>query len=348
MKNILKCGFIFLLIVFLSASIMAVKSQQKAVNQNQGIISQLPEVMPDFGNIPLYFIENKGQMDSKVAYYIKGSDKTIYFTPEGLTYVLSKIKGKDDVLPKKNYSMMPKEQRLKLQESNSRWVVKLDFVGARRDAKPTGLKKSEAVISYFKGKPEKWKTDLAIYSRIIYRDLWPGIDLVYYGTMEKMKYEFIVHPGADPSQIKLAYRGASSVEVNSEGRLRVETPLGDFEDEQPVGYQEIDGNRVDVEMTYALENDTNAKTSGTKNHVYGFDVGDYNRSFALVLDPAVLIYCSYIGGSKYDYGYGIAVDGSGNAYVTGMAESDEATFPETVGPDLNHNGYDDIFVAKFK
>jgi hypothetical protein len=236
--------------------------------------------------------------------------------------------------------------------------VKLDFVGANADVRPSGEEKTGAVISYFKGKPEEWKTGLPTYSRIVYKNLWPGIDVAYYGTVDKMKYEFVVHPGSDPSLIRLAYRGASAVEVNSEGRLEVRTPAGGFEDDRPVGYQEIDGDRVDVAMSYVLE-ERSVKDAGpggqeavTKSYVYGFDMGAYDRTKSLVLDPAVLIYCGYIGGSNYgdisgyDYGRGIAVDSPGNAYVTGRADSTEATFPVIGGPDLTYNGNADAFVAK--
>ena len=217
-------------------------------------------------------------------------------------------------------------------------------MGANADVRPSGEEKTGAVISYFKGKPEEWKAGLPTYSRIVYKNLWPGIDVAYYGTVDKMKYEFVVHPGSDPSLIRLAYRGASAVELNGEGRLEVRTPAGGFADDRPVGYQEIDGDRVDVAMSYLLEEQSVIKPGPggekavTKSFVYGFEVGAYDRTKPLVLDPAVLVYCGYIGGSDSDYGNGIAVDGSGNAYVTGSAASTEATFPVAVGPDLTYNG----------
>jgi len=310
-----------------------------------------------FGKMPLYFIENQGQVDGPVSFYVKGSNKTIYFTSEGLTYVLNERKGgandKNHALPEKDLFL--REKRLKEQETLKRWVVKLDFVGARKDISPVGVDKTEAVISYFKGKPENWQTGLATYSRIIYKDLWPGIDLVYCGTMDRMKYDFIVHPGADPSKIRLAYRGASAVEVNEEGQMEVSTPVEGFMDDVPVGYQEVEGKRLDVGLSYVVE-ETQAdvvKASGKEEerqtHTYGFEVGKYDPKSVLVLDPAVLVYCGYIGGSDYDTGQDIVVDGAGNVYVTGEVLSTEATFPVQAGPDLTFNGGSfggDAFVAK--
>jgi uncharacterized repeat protein (TIGR02543 family) len=275
----------------------------------------------DYGKMPLSFIPNKGQMDRQVYFYIQGKDKSVYFTSTGLTYALS----------------------------SPRWVVKLDFVGARKDVKPELLEKSGTVISYFKGKAEEWKTGLQAASKIIYRELWPGIDLVYYGTVNKMKYEFIVHPGADPAQIKLVYRGADSVKENSQGQLEVQTKSGGFVDDTPVAWQEIAGKRESVSLKYAVE--SGKEKQNTPDVTYGFSVGEYDKNEALILDPAVIVYCGYIGGSGNDIddrGEAIAVDASGCAYVTGETSSSETTFPVIGGPDLTHKGNYDVFVAKIE
>ena len=335
----------------------------------------------DFGRMPLYFIPNQGQMDKQVAYYVQGKDKTIYFTPGGITFALTEPAQKKEVPSRLSPARSIRELRegrsktraagLKgvgkepyrgAEGASSRWAVKLEFVGADKSVRPFGEAETGAVVSYFKGKPEEWHTGLPTYSNIIYPNLWPGIDLVYYGTVDRLKYEFIVHPGADPSQIRLAYRGAKSVAVDEAGRLRVETPLGGFSDDVPVAYQEKEGKRTEVGLSYRIKSKTSSekrydkiadqssleqRESATRPYLYGFEVGYYDVSLPLVLDPAILVYCGYIGGSNDDACTGIAVDGSGNAYVTGYTESTEATFPETVGPDLTYNGGSrDAFVAK--
>jgi hypothetical protein len=267
--------------------------------------------------VPLYFIENQGQVEKPVAYYVQGQDKTLYFTPQGLTFVLDG-------------------------GESPPWVLKLDFVAANPAVQPVGQDETGSLISYFKGRPDEWKAGLKTYSKVLYRDLWPGIDLLYSGTLNQLKYQFVVQPGADPAQIRLAYRGATAVRSDEEGRLQVSTPVGGFHDARPYAYQDIGGQRVDVDVGYAVEGDP-----GDGGHPYGFRIGAYDRSQPLVLDPVVLVYCGYIGGNAADYGYGIAVDGEGNAYVTGSAQSLEATFPVTVGPDLTFNGpLNDAFVAK--
>jgi hypothetical protein len=265
--------------------------------------------------MPLLFIPNKGQVDGPTAFYVLGKDKAVYFAAEGLTFVLHG----------------------QLESTPERWVVKQDFVGSNPEAVPTSVEESGALISYFKGRPDAWKTGLSASSRIIYRELWPGIDLVYQGTFDRLKYEFVVRPGADPARIRLAVRGAETFGLTADGRLKIQTPAGGFEDDAPVAYQEIGGVRREVPVSYDLD----AKR-------FGFSVGGYDHSRTLVIDPSTLIYCGYIGGGSNDQGKAIALDGEGCAYITGWTDS-QSSFPTIVGPDLTPNGdfLDlDAFVAK--
>jgi hypothetical protein len=315
-----------------------------------------PGVARDFGRMPLYFIPNQGQLDARVACYLQGKDKIIYFAADGLTFALNgQGCGSGEQAPEDSGRRPAPESPRPGPRGAGRYVVKLDFIGANAGILPSGEGETGAVISYFRGKPEEWRAGLPTYSKIVYRGLWPGIDLACYGTANKLKYDFVVHPGADPSLIRLAYRGASQVEVNGEGRLVIKTPEGGFEDDSPLGYQVIDGQRVDVALKYRLDEPAgSASGSGPSagadtSFAYGFDVGAYDRSRPLVLDPAVRVYCGYIGGSSADGGSDIAVDAKGCAYVTGTTLSSQATFPVKVGPDVTHNGGDigyDAFVAK--
>ena len=301
-------------------------------------------VVEAYGQLPLYFIENQGQLDSQVSYYIQGRDKSIYFTPAGVTFALRgpDMEALEEESPVSSISYRAGSRWTRgAGEAAQRWVVKLDFVGANPDVEPLGQDPTDAVVSYFKGPREDWNVGLPIYTSLVYEDLWPGIDLVYRGTVSRLKYTFLVHPGADPAQIRLAYRGAA-VSLNEAGQLQVTTPVGGFEGEKPYAYQEYDGQREEVAAAYVLEGE-----GGGEGQVYGFRVGAYNRSLPLVIDPAVLVYAGYIGGAGPDPGLGIAVDGARNAYITGSTGSAETSFPVTVGPDLTFNGgSDDAFVAK--
>src|SRR6266540_2386050 len=288
--------------------------------------------------LPVYFIENRGQVDARVAYYVHGANKIFYFGSEGVTMALSRA------LPKQS----PQPALARVNASNdalgestvSRVIIKLDFVGANPAVKPVGEELSTARFSYFKGRREDWATGLKTYNRLAYRDLWPGIDLVYSGSVDRLKYLFVVKPGADPTQIRLRYRGAESVSVDLEGRLLVQTALEDFHDDKPIAYQELNGRAVDVATNYTLSSQANA------GYLFGFNVGTYDPSKALVIDPVLLVYSGFLGGSGDDRGNAIAVDSLGNAYITGETNSTQTTFPVTAGPDLTHNGLSDAFVAK--
>jgi hypothetical protein len=321
-------------------------------------------VRPGFERMPVNFIPNRGQMDERVAYYIQGKNKTIFFGAEGMTFILTEGDAEymfgdpnnqesgEDVHPDRMAS--PAHLKAVRMTEDPSWVVKLDFLGANPGVKPVGQNETGAIISYFNGRPENWKSGLPTYSRILYPNLWPGIDLVYSGTMDALKHEFIVHPGANPSQIRLAYRGASSVHVNSTGSLVVSTPSGGFEDGVPVAYQEHCGKRMNVPLAYKVADGTKEqplKNSFLENQddgvTYSFSIGEYDRTKLLILDPVILIYCGFVGGPSYDYGYGIAADSSGHAYITGYTYSLGTAFPALVGPDLTYNGGSvDAFVAK--
>jgi len=293
--------------------------------------------------LPLYFIENRGQEDPRVAYYVQGRDVAVYYTADGVTFALTRPRQRNAAR-----EGQPRRGSLELvslgsePDARQRWAVQLEFIGARR-VTPRGQDPTSAVVSYMKGREPRWMTGLPTYAGVVYADLWPGIDLVYGGTSGRLKYTFLVRPGADPDRIRLAYRGASAVELTGAGRLRISTPVGDLGDDKPYSYQEIGGTRTEVPTAYTLLGKSSADGCG-----YGFRLGDYDRSRPLVLDPSFLVYAGYIGGTGEDTASAIAVDAAGNAYVAGFSTSTVPSFPGVVGPDLVQNGGTDAFVAKVK
>jgi len=307
---------IFFLCCYVTVSVMASGVEEVSVDTPSNPVG----IEHTLDTVPICFIENQGQVDSEdVFFYVKGAYKTLYFTSRGLSIAILQRDG----------------------GQNQRWTMTLEFEGADR-VEPRGGERRKAVFSYFKGEETEWKTAIPTFDRIGYDDLWPGIDLVYSGTVQKLKYEFVVAPGADPAAIRLAYRGATEVRLIETGELEAVCPAGVIKDGRPLAYQVIDGKKQKVSMRYSLE----AGAAGGAVS-WGFELGDYDAGKELVLDPAVNVYCGYIGGSKIDQCRAIAVDSQGNAYVTGEAWTDETSFPVTVGPDLTFNGGAvDAFVAK--
>lgn len=267
----------------------------------------------------LHFIESRGPAGAASGYHVQGRDKAVHFGPDGITFALT---GAPDA-------------------PRARWAVRLDFEGARAGVVPEGKDPTGAVVSYFKGPREQWKTGLPTYAAVVYRDLWPGIDLEISGAASALKYQLVVAPGADPAQIRLTYRGASAVRLTEGGQIEVSTPVGGFKDDAPLSFQDTPEGRAEVPSAYALEA---AAPDGAQT--YGFRLGAYDPTLPLVIDPAVLIYCGFIGGSGYDAGEDIAVDLAGNAYITGDTDSSQSTFPDRGGPDRTYNGDSDAFVAK--
>ena len=271
-------------------------------------------------HLPLQITENRGQLDPGVAYYVNGRDASVYFTADGLTIAVARPGQASDV--------------------TERWAIRLDFVGAH-PATPVGTEQSSAVLHDLRGRPEAWRTNLRSFGGVTYADLWPGIDLAYRSGADELKYELLVQPHADVSQVGLAYRGVSSVELTEAGDLQISTPLGSFHDAAPYAYQEADGRRVDVPAAYRLERDGDV-------YRYGIEVGAYDPALALVIDPAVPVYAGFVGGLGREEARAIAVDGDGYAYVAGSTIDSGATFPLTIGPDTSYNGNGDVFVAKLR
>ncbi len=279
-------------------------------------IATRPQAAPTSLAVPLFFTPNRGQLEAPLRFSARAGTAMITFSAGGWNYVLEGPTG--------------------------RWVVKFDFVGARPDVEVEGLGRTGAVVSYFKGKPSEWKTGLPAYSGLRYRDLWPGIDLIFRGDGDKLKYEFVIKAGARPEDIRMKLEGLKGATVDDEGSLRLLTGQSGITDEPPRAYAGSGKERRNVEARYALE----AALDG--EYSLGFSVGAYDRTQDLTIDPA-LTYCGYIGGSAREDGYGIAVDSAGCAYVTGFTYSDQGSFPVRGGPDLSFNGPEqDVFVAKVR
>lgn len=239
------------------------------------------------------FVLNAGQMEQRVRYSARTAGAAFYFNSGGAVFAFTK--------------------------GEQGHAIQLTFPGANPSAEPTGALRGTGTVNYLiGGDAARWHTGLPTYGEIVYRDLWPGIDLAFRGEKGELKYEFRVAPGADAASIRLAYSGIKRLSIGEAGDLRIHTALGIIQDSQPVSYQEINGERVAVSSRYTLAGKS-----------YGFATGAYDRSRPLVIDPG-LDYSTYLGGSGNEQAWDIAVDALGSTYITGDT-FESPNFPTTVG-----------------
>ncbi len=283
-------------------------------------------------SMPLAFTANQGQWDEKVKFRANAGGATMWFTSGGAYYQFTRPVSTD--MPPDSPVDPINERFLTEPELYESMVITASFVGANPGPQMVGANMIDYKCNYFIGNdPDKWCKDVPNYNAIVYQDIYTGIDLKYYGNGTHMEYDFVVSPGADPSQILVQYNGARSVTINRDHELVVETEWGEVVERRPVVYQLHDGVRMPIEAEYLLAGDNS----------FGFSLGkDYDPARALIIDP-VLSYSTYIGGYHHDYGLGIAVDDSGYAYIGGSTYS--LDFP-TEGAFQLYPGMSSAFVTK--
>jgi hypothetical protein len=222
----------------------------------------------------------------------------------------------------------------------------MKIVGANPSAQIEGLDRLPGISNYFIGNdPAKWRTNIPHYAKIRYRDIYPGIDLVYYGNQQDLEYDLVVQPGANPTTARVVFEGAAGVRLDASGNVVVAVANGELSLRRPRIYQEHDGMQTEVSGRYVLQGDNGV----------GFALGAYDTARVLTIDP-VLSYSTYLGGGLTDLPSAIVVDPTGAAYVTGYTKSVnfpvtagvfQPTHPGTVcGNDVLAAPCDQVFIAK--
>jgi len=252
-------------------------------------------------SLPVIFTENQGQWPDNIKFRANASGMSLLFTPDAVFFHFSRYT--DNSSSSLNRTDFEAEQL----------VLKMVCSGAVA-VEPKGESLLNGKSNFFLGNDRKnWRSGVRNYKSVVYENIYPGIDLKFYINNSQIEFDFIVHPGANPSLIRLSWDGINSLGLNRNGGLEAATAWGVLTEEPPIIYQTEDGKTRMIDGSYRL----------FKEFEYGFTLTDsYNPEKPLIIDPK-LAYSTYLGGSLDDWGFDIAVDPTaGNiVYITGQTSS---------------------------
>ncbi len=309
--------------IFAGIAVAQIPGHQQPANLH------VPHVDADFGKLPLSFEPNRGQTDPTVQFLARGSQYTVLLQPTAATLVLSR----EDAAARRAGRPVPATRaaiRMTLDRANTRAAMSAD-------------RPLPGYVNYITGDKAKTYTGIPTYAATRAAGVYPGIDLVYYGTARQLEYDFVVSPKSDPSLIHLVIGGARAV-VESNGDLRLQIGATsrdtDIVFHKPVLYQQVDGARQSIDGAFTV----------AANNKVGFKIGAYDRSKELVIDP-IISYASYFGGSIQDEITGTTINAANQLYAVGQTLS--PTLPSGTGEfqparsGVKNSNYHDGFVTKF-
>jgi hypothetical protein len=353
-------GSVSLLAMFAGGRVAdATQNQPAAAPGQSASVEAKLRTVDLYAKRPLSFERNDGQTDAQVKFISRGDCYTLFLTSSDAVLALRKpgresVKGKhapsaslakdklgsvNDIAPPAAAEAIrsrPSERKPEKIESE---ILRIRLIGANPAARIEAENQLASKSNYFVGRdPGKWHANISNYARVKYRNVYSGIDLVYYGASQRqLEYDFVIAPGADPNLIGLRFEGAKAMALDRAGDLIVRlADGGEVIHHAPVIYQERDGKREKVD----------GKSVFKGHDAIGFELASYDHARPVFIDPG-LSYSTYLGGSGGDDGQAIAVDASGFAYVTGVTNS--ADFPTTPGAfKITPPGGGNMFVTKLQ
>jgi hypothetical protein len=288
-----------LLPLFSDRDVIASRGDLPAGRQEQS------EVQANYASLPLAFEPNLGQVDPSAQFLVHHGQATTYFDGTNTTTIVG----------------------------DSHVTMGLDGANSTNFAATDQL---ESKTNYFIGNDQsKWQSDVPNYKSLLAKNVYPGIDLKYYGTNSQLEHDFIVSPNTDYQQIIFHFNGQENILLDADGNLVLKTKNGDLRLNAPTTYQQTNHEKRTIPSHFELNDNTITFALNA----------DYDHSQPLIIDPS-LVYSTYLGGNSTDTGYDIAIDTSGNAYLTGQTNS--SNFP-TASPFQAANGgggLNDTFVTK--
>jgi hypothetical protein len=309
------------------------------------VASQPPRLSGSFGQLPLWFepTTSAGPGSEEPIYVCRGQGYSIRLAPDGADILLRPRPGRMREHRRALATVDPAEGGGA--GTAGAWF-RMRFLGANRAAQAVPEGKLGTRVNYLRGShPGDWRRNVPTYERIRYQGVYPGIDVVYYGSDRQLEHDFIVAPGADPGLIRVHFEGADQVELAKNGDLVIGVGEAETRLRRPYLYQDMPEGRREVRGDFTIE--------GEAERVILLEIGTYDRAWPLVIDP-ILVYSTFLGGLGYDQGSGIAVDATGHVYVTGETASVDFPVANALWP-TNSGGFggatnplgNEAFVAKF-
>ena len=292
----------------------------KTAGLQKGTLSSAPQVSRQYGRLPLAFEPNLGQANGQARFLAHGDGYSLFLASREAVLALRES---------------PKSKSAEHARAD---VLRMQLVGANDAAPFSAIDELPGKSNYLLGKnPGDWHTNVPTYRKVAEQGIYPGVDLVYYGTQRQLEYDFVVAPRADVAPIRLAIQGAQNLHIDDQGELVMAVEGGEVRLHKPVAYQEAGAEKEMVAANYTLD----------ANHQVHFEVGDYDRSRSLVIDP-VLAYSSMLGGSNIDGANAIAVAPDNTAFIAGGTFSTDFPTAHPLQPNVGgpHDFPQDAFVAK--
>jgi len=307
--------------------IPAILTAQKPANnpQSQQLLNK--------SNKSQFFIENKGQWPKLVKFLARLGGLNCWITDSGVVYDYFRI---DHNYSPDSLMRMPRFEKDEFEQTHTSCkghVVRMDYNGINLNAEKQGIDKREAYYNYFIGNDStKWASFVGLFGEVIVKDAYPGIDIRYYFDSGQIRYDYLVKPGADISQINFRLTGADALAVSESGELVIKTSLGEVKHGKLYAYQQYGNEKKEVSCRFERN----------ENGDFGVIASDYEKGLALVVDP--LVWSTYLGGTDYDIAVSLCLDRYRNVILTGKSGS--SNFPTTSGAYSNTLNGVDIFTTK--